>query len=118
MSTGDNRTPIDSNFITCYGNARQQFKEVAVGKIVSKVRQLRLDYAQRIGRPVEQKEVADAVGVTEATLSRIERGIISRIDFETLVKLCGFYGKALEKFVDVGDLLGYDPNNKPVLEAA
>lgn len=89
-----------------------------MGKIVSKVRQLRLDYAAKIGRPVEQKEVADAVGVTEATLSRLERGLITRIDFDTLVKLCGFYGKALDRFVDVGDLLGYDPNNRRAPELA
>jgi DNA-binding Xre family transcriptional regulator len=89
-----------------------------MGKIVSKVRQLRLEYAAHIGRPVEQKEVADAVGVTEATLSRIERGLVTRIDFDTLVKLCGFYGKALDKFVDVGDLLGYDPNNKTAFDLA
>lgn len=83
-----------------------------MGKIVSKVRQLRLDYAQQLGRVVEQKEIADAVGVTEATLSRIERGVISRMDFDTMIKLCDFYGKALGRFVDVGDLLRYDPNNK------
>lgn len=83
-----------------------------MAKIVSKVRQLRLDYAQKIGRPVEQKEVADAVGVTEATLSRIERGKITRMDFDTMIKLCSFYGRVLERFIDVGDLLRYDPNNK------
>lgn len=89
-----------------------------MAKIISKVRQLRLDYAQKIGRDVEQKEVADAVGVTEATLSRIERGVITRMDFDTMIKLCGFYGRVLNRFVDVGDLLGYDPNNKRALGQA
>lgn len=87
-----------------------------MAKIVSKVRQLRLDYAAKIGRPVEQKEVADAIEVTEATLSRVERGKLTRIDFETLIKLCGFYTKALERPVQVGDILEYDPNNRRGLE--
>lgn len=82
-----------------------------MGKIVPKVRQLRLEYAVKIGRPVEQKEIAEELGVSETTLSRLERGIVSRIDFETLVKLCAFYGRVLGRFIDVGDLLGYEPNN-------
>lgn len=83
-----------------------------MAKIVSKVRKLRLDYQAKLGRMVEQKEVAEAVGVHENTLSRIEQGKISRIDFDTLVKLCGFYSKVLEREIGVGDLLEYDPNNK------
>jgi DNA-binding Xre family transcriptional regulator len=83
-----------------------------VARIVSQARQLRLEYAHKIGRPVEQKEVAEAVNVTENTLSKLERGLVSRIDFETLIKLCGFYGSALGRFIDVGDVLRYDPNNK------
>jgi DNA-binding Xre family transcriptional regulator len=87
-----------------------------MGRIDVKVRQLRLEYAHKIGRPVEQKEIADTIKVTEATLSRVERGRLTRIDFDTLIKLCAFYTGALGRFVDVGDLLGYDPNNKRGLE--
>lgn len=89
-----------------------------MAKIVSKARQLRLDYASKIGRPVEQKEVADAIEVTEATLSRVERGKLTRIDFDTLIKLCGFYTTALGRPVQVGDVLEYDPNNKRAPELA
>lgn len=83
-----------------------------MARIVSKARQLRLDYAAKVGRVVEQKEVADAIEVTEATLSRVERGKLSRIDFDTLIKLCAYYTQALGRPVQVGDILEYDPNNK------
>jgi DNA-binding Xre family transcriptional regulator len=83
-----------------------------VAKIISRARKLRMDYQAKLGRPIEQKEVAEAVGVHENTLSRIEQGKITRIDFDTLIKLCGFYSGVLERAVGVGDLLEYDPNNK------
>lgn len=81
-------------------------------KIRSKVRQARLDYQAQIGRPVDLKEVAEATGITESALSRIERGLTQRVDFETLAKLCKFYG------MTPGDLLEYVEANSPVLAAA
>jgi len=90
-----------------------------VARIVLKVRKLRMDYQAKLGRPVEQKELAVAVGIHENTVSRIEQGKISRIDFDTLIKLCGFYSRVLERDIGIGDLLEYDPiNNKRGLEAA
>lgn len=74
-----------------------------MAKIVTKARQLRMNYHAKIGRAVTMEEVADAVGITRAALNRIELGQTERIDFETLVKLCHFYG------VGVGDILEYDP---------
>ena len=72
-----------------------------MGRIVSKVRQARLDYAQRIGRVVSAQEVAEAVGITRAALSKIERGQVS-ISFPVLARLCAFY-KARP-----GDLIDYE----------
>jgi DNA-binding Xre family transcriptional regulator len=86
-----------------------------VARIVLQVRQLRLEYAHKIGRPVDQREVAQAVNVTEATLSKLERSTISRIDFETLVKLCDYYSVALGRVIEVGDVLRYDRNNTKTL---
>lgn len=80
-----------------------------MARIVSKARQLRLNYQAKRGESVQLKEVAAAIGITEAALSRIERGKTERIDFETLLKLCEFYG------VGVGDILEYDPNKRPVV---
>ena len=73
-----------------------------MGSIISKARQVRLDYQQRIGRPVSIQEVADAIGITRAALSNIEHGKTKQVEYETLRKLCEFYG------VLVGDLLVYE----------
>ena len=70
-----------------------------MAKLVSNARQLRLNYQAKIGRSVTVEEVAEATGITRAALSRIERNQTERIDFDTITKLCTFYG------VGVGDLL-------------
>lgn len=73
-------------------------------KIITKALQLRLDRGKRENRIVTQVEVAEATGINRLTLRRIERGDTQGIDFDTLAKLCNFYG------VGVGDILEYDPN--------
>jgi len=83
-----------------------------LGRIVSKARQVRLDYQQRIGRSVSIQEVADAVGITRAALSNIEHGKTKQVEYETLRKLCEFYG------VLVGDLLVYEDRRTLRLAAA
>lgn len=85
-----------------------------MAKIVSKARQARLNYAAKTGRPISLREVAETIDITNAALSRIEQGKTERIDFDTLQKLCAFYG------VGVGDLLEFDPNGQqtPGLAAA
>ena len=87
-------------------------RRFALGKIVSKARQIRLDYQQRIGRPVSIQEVADAIGITRAALSNIEHGKTTQVEYETLRKLCEFYG------VLVGDLLVYEDRRPLRLAAA
>lgn len=73
-------------------------------KIMTKALQLRLDYQRRAGRDMTQQEIAQLAGVNRLTLRRIERGETQGIDFDTLAKLCAFYG------VGVGDILEFDPN--------
>jgi len=73
-------------------------------KIFTKVRRLRLQMAATRGTPVTLQEVSEATGIDSAALSRIESGKTTRIDFDTLQKLCVFYG------VGVGDVLEFDPN--------
>ena len=72
-----------------------------MGKIVSKVRQARLDLAQRLGRDVSVQEVANAIGITRAALHKIESDetFISR---PVLAKLCEFYK------LQPGDVLTYE----------
>lgn len=78
------------------------YRRLALGKIVSKARQVRLDYQQQQGRTVTIQEVAEAIGITRAALSNIEHGKTKQVEYETLRKLCEFYG------VPVGDLLMYE----------
>jgi DNA-binding Xre family transcriptional regulator len=87
---------------------------VTVAKIITKARKLRLDYQAKLGRPVPMQEVAEATGISQAALSNLELGKTGRIDFDTLQKLCIYYG------VGVGDLLELDPNGQqtPGLAAA
>jgi DNA-binding Xre family transcriptional regulator len=94
----------------------KQRREEEMARIINKVRQLRLEYAMKTGRAVEQKEIAEAVGVHKNTLSRIEQGKVSGIDFDTLIKLCVYYSRALDRLVGVNDLLEFDPNNRQGLE--
>jgi DNA-binding Xre family transcriptional regulator len=72
-----------------------------MGKIVSRVRQARLDLAQRLGRDVSVQEVATAIGITRAALHKIETDemFISR---PVLAKLCEYYK------LQPGDLLRYE----------
>lgn len=77
-----------------------------MARILTKARKLRLDYAAKLSRPVTAKEVADAIGIHENTLNKIENGKTDGIKFETLAALCRFYG------VGVGELLEYDPNGQ------
>ena len=73
-----------------------------MGKVVSKALTTRLAYQQRVGRSVSIQEVADAVGLTRAALSRLENNRTEQIAFDTLRKLCEYYG------VKPGDLLDYE----------
>jgi len=73
-------------------------------KVLSKARQVRLNYAARVGRSVPLSEVAEQAGIDRGALTRLEQGETERFDGEMLAKLCRFYG------VGVGEILEYDPN--------
>lgn len=83
-----------------------------MGKILSKARQLRFEYQVKAGRTVTAQEVAKELGIHKNTMSQIERGQTEGIAFDTLAKLCAFYG------VEVGAILQYvgdeiQKNGKP-----
>jgi DNA-binding Xre family transcriptional regulator len=61
-------------------------------RVLSKIRQLRLDMAARLGRAVTLAEVSTTTGIAISTLSRLENGQVKGIEFATLVKLAEFYG--------------------------
>ncbi len=62
--------------------------------------------------------VAEATGISRTTLRRIEDGVTDGIDFDTLAKLCSYYG------VGVGEVLEFEANNRaaqeegPMIDAA
>jgi transcriptional regulator with XRE-family HTH domain len=60
-------------------------------------------HAQRASRGV--REVASEIGVSPATLSRVERGFLP--DVETFSKICRWLG------VDSGEVLGLKPAVRP-----
>lgn len=82
-----------------------------MAKIVTKARQLRLNLGAQRGKAVTLQEVADAAQIERAALNRIELGKTRGIDFDTLEKLCAFYG------VGVGDVLEYDLNIRTPMSA-
>lgn len=81
-------------------------------RIITKAKQLRLEYQYKLGRDVTVLEVAQEAEISRAQLSEIERGLTNQIRFDTLIKLCGFYTGKLGRPIGVSDLLEYDPNNK------
>ena len=72
-----------------------------MGKIVKKMRQARLAYQVKLGRPVSIQEIAEAVGVTRAYLNNLELGKAWPNE-EVLAALCKLYE------VQPGDLLEYE----------
>ncbi len=87
-------------------------------KLVSKARQLRLNYQAKIGRPVTVEEVAEAIGITRAALTRIERNQTERIDFDTVTKLCTFYDVGVGDLLELKDEEQTENKHHPVLVAA
>lgn len=64
-------------------------------RIRSRVRQVRLDYAARLGRVVSIREVSRETGVSVSTIRRLEEDRAEGIDFSTLARLASFYGVAM-----------------------
>jgi putative transcriptional regulator len=77
-----------------------------VAKLVRwRAKQLRLEMAARLGRDVSQEEIFQATGIAVSTISKIENNVGRGVEFETLQKLCDFYG------VSVGEILHYNPKD-------
>ena len=80
--------------------------DMAMGRVVSRARQLRLNYQAKLGRPVTVVEVAEKTGVDRRAIARLESNDTERYDGDVLAKLCAFYGVSIE------DILEYVPENK------
>ena len=76
-------------------------------KIVSRARQLRLEYAAKIGRTVSIREIAEQIGVDRRVIMKIESGEMQRFDTETLEKLASLYHNA---GLDSRNIVEFDPD--------
>ena len=61
-------------------------------RIQSRVKQLRLETAARLGRTVSIREVSRETGIAVSTLRRLEGGRVEGVDFDTVTRLAEFYG--------------------------
>ena len=87
-----------------------------MAKITSRARSLRLEYAARLGRNVTVEEAGTARGIHRKRLTALELGNFDEVSNRELIAFCEFYSRMLGRSVNVGDLLGYDPNSKRGLE--
>jgi putative transcriptional regulator len=58
-------------------------------------------------RKVRSKELAAAIGITEANLSLLKAGKVKGIRFNTLEKICAYLN------CQPGDILEFDPTTAP-----
>ncbi|GAA1216020.1 XRE family transcriptional regulator [Kitasatospora nipponensis] len=72
------------------------------GRMLAEVRAYRLVEARK-RRDLTQQNLADAMGVTQARVSAIERGAISRAELSTLEAYVAALGGKLELVADFGD---------------
>ena len=80
-----------------------------MSKIVSHARQLRLEYAAKLGRAVSIREVAERIGVDRRVVMKIESGDMQRVDTATLERLAALYHEA---GIDSRHILEYDPDGQ------
>lgn len=81
-----------------------------MGKVRSRARQWRLDYAAKIGRSVSIREIADAIGVDRRVVMNLEDSEdMERPNMDAFKKLCDFYHQA---GIDTRVMLEYDPNGR------
>lgn len=59
-------------------------------------------------RNVKSKDLAAAIGITEANLSLLKQGKVKGMRFETLEAICRYLG------CQPGDILSYVPEDMPV----
>jgi DNA-binding Xre family transcriptional regulator len=58
------------------------------------------------------EEAGTAMGIQRKRLTALELGGFEEVSNRELIAFCDFYSRVLERPINVGDILGYDPNNK------
>jgi putative transcriptional regulator len=73
--------------------------------IVNRLEQVMLEFAAQHGRRITLRDVSQATGLAESTISRIMSGKHTRLDYSTLDKLCEYFQ------CQPGDLLTFVPES-------
>lgn len=88
------------------------------GRIISKARKLRLEYAAKLGESVTVDDVARELGISRQWLTAIELGQMQQIGTNLLINLCEFYSRVLDRPINVGDLMEYTANKQTPISPA
>lgn len=77
-------------------------------KIINHLPDLLLEYETKIGRPVQQKEIAIASDIPEGTFSRYINGRVGSLSLDIEYRLCQFFSKKLERPIDRSDIMSFE----------
>jgi transcriptional regulator with XRE-family HTH domain len=99
---------IDKASFWIYSHGVPKEGEMKPGKIIVRARQARLNHQAKLGRSVTQLEAATAMGMDPSMLNRIEKGKTSGADWETLARLCAYYG------IGICELLEYTEDDSRI----
>jgi DNA-binding Xre family transcriptional regulator len=69
----------------------------------ARIKPLMLKKAHDLGEPLNHKQVAEAAGVSLATLSRWYNRDFDRIDADTVMRLMNYFGCTLNELIEVVD---------------
>ena len=68
----------------------------------TRLRQLKLEKAMRMGKEITYQDVAEATGLSYQTVHRYATKVIPRPDYETVVKLANYFQVPVEEFMLAG----------------
>lgn len=66
------------------------------------------EYEKKVGRRVQQKEIAQATEIPEGTLSRYVNSRVGGLKLDIEYKLCVFFSEKLERRIGRDDLFSFE----------
>ena len=101
---------IDKCQTRCYyGKYLAKEAKPIVAQIEVRLNNLLAQIELETGERPTQRDIANAIGVAESTLSRLAQGKTGRFDGELLAKLIDYLDERLEDGCTLADLLVYPP---------
>ena len=65
-----------------------------------------------VGHTVQQKDIARATDIPEATLSRYLRGVVDSVKFEYESRLCLYFTEKLGRPITRNHIFSYEPDER------